>query len=521
VNGLVQDRPRLALAFLVALVLAASAATLVPSLGGGFLNWDDDRFVTDNPRVGGLSAENLAWAFGAPRFESYQPLHMVSYMFDGALWPGWAPGYRLHSLALYLAALALLLLLLVHLGLEPVPAALGTLFFGLQPYHAESAAWIAGRKDVLALALGLLAWHAHLAGAGGEGRRRLAFAALSAGLFGAALLAKSAALVLPPMFWVADVLLRNHRPGRAALPLVPHLLLAAAAVVVVGHLWSASDLIREPLAEGLRGRLGLVGFTAWHYLSTAAWPFGLSPLYAEPTPDGLAGPALAAAAVLLALAGWTAVSWRRRRTLPRGPLAAAAWFALGLAPFLNLVPLYYLVADRYLLFPSLAAALGAALLARRILLIRRADRRVLAGAGLLLLALSCGIARTGECRAFRDSRSLWEHAVARQPEAFFARLKLAETLRKDGEARRAADQYRQARRIRPDSRLALMGLFLAELLVDDPGLPEPEANELVLRLGAVADDDLGLVRLESLLRGRGLPRAASVARGRLTERRSR
>jgi hypothetical protein len=521
VNGFLERRPRLAFALLVALVLAASAATVAPSLDGGFLNWDDDRFVVDNPRVSGFSAGNLAWAFGAARFESYQPLHMVSYMIDGALWPGHAPGYRLHGLALYLAAVALVLLLLSRLGLEPVPAALGTLLFALAPFHAESVAWIAGRKDVLALLLALLSWHAHLSGDGGGRRRRIGFTALSVALFCAALLAKSAALTVVPMIWVADVALRGGRPWRSALPLVPHGLLAAAAAVTVTVLWSGSELIREPLVRGAHGRIELVGWSAWHYLSTTVWPFALSPLYAEPAPDRLAAGALGAAALLLAAILAMVVFVRRGWRIPSGPVTAAAWFAFGIAPFVNIVPLYYLVADRYLLFPSLGVALGGALLARRILLIRGPARRVLTGAVLLLLALAWGVSRTDECRTHRDSRALWEHAVGREPDAFFARLKLAETLRKEGEADRAALQYREARRINPGSRLALMGLFFAGLLVDVPGLPEAEANDLVLRFGAAADDDLALLRLEARLRGRGFVHAVAVVRERLAERRSR
>jgi hypothetical protein len=520
VSEFLERRPGLAFALLVAAVLVASAATVAPSLGGGFLNWDDDRFVTDNPRVAGLSTENLAWAFGSVRFESYQPLHMVSYMVDGALWPGWAPGYRLHSLALYLAAAALLLLLLVRLGLEPVPAALGTLLFALAPHHAESVAWIAGRKDVLALFLALLAWHAHLSGSGGGPGRRIGFTALSAALLGAALLAKSAALTVVPMIWIADVALRGGRCRRSMLPLLPHALLAAAGAVAVTLLWSGSELIREPPLPGALGRAGLVGWSAWHYLSTAVWPFDLAPLYATPGPERLAAGSAAIAAVLLVLAA-TAIAWKKGgRPLPAGSLVALAWFAFGIAPFLNIVPLYYLVADRYLLFPSLGLALGVALLARRTLLIRGPTRRALAGAALLLPALAFGAARTDECRAYRDSRALWEHAVAREPEAFFARLKLAETLRKAGNPERAALQYREARRIEPGSRLALLGLFFAELLADAPALPEAEADELLLRLGAGADDDRALHRLETRLRQRGWVRAAGVVRERLAERRS-
>lgn len=506
------------MAVMTACVLAASAATVAPSLDGGFLNWDDDRFVTENPHVRGLDGANLAWAFGGARFEAYQPLHMVSYMVDGSLWPEWAPGYRLHNLLLYLLAVALLLSLLVRLGIEPVPAALGTLLFSLAPFHAESVAWISGRKDVLSLTLALLSWHAHLSGGRGGRARRSSLAALSAALMTAAMLAKSASAVVVPMIWAARVLLGGSRPGRSALALLPHILPAMALAVVVPWLWSAGEMIREPPHPGIGSRLLLVGWTAWHYLTTMAWPFRLSALYAEPAFGAMVAGAVGAALAVVLIAAVFAVLPRPRLSAAAGPLTALAWFAIGIAPFLNAVPLYYLVADRYLLFPSLGLALAGALVARRILLIRRVGRRMFAGAGMLILALSWGMARVEQCRIHRDSRSLWEHAVERQPEAFFARLKLAETLRVEGDHPQAAGQYREARRIRPGSRLALMGLLWAELLVDDPHLPENEAHDLMMQLAAAADE-ISLFRLDARLRQRGLDRASWLVREYLGEQR--
>jgi hypothetical protein len=191
----------------------------------------------------------------------------------------------------------------------------------------------------------------------------------------------------------------------------------------------------------------------------------------------------------------------------------AIWFAVGIAPFVNVMPLYYLVADRYLLFPSLGVALMVALVANAVLRLRRLDRRVIAGAGLLLVAAAWGMARVDECRAWRSSESLWTHAVEREPGAFFARLKLAETLREAGDPGGAAEQYRAAREIRPGSRLALTGLFWSELLADEDAerLSDSEIDRLVLRFAGSLDDGRALRRLAAWLEGQGLDRAAEVA----------
>ena len=104
-----------------------------------------------------------------------------------------------------------------------------------------------------------------------------------------------------------------------------------------------------------------------------------------------------------------------------------------------------------------------------------------------------------------------------EPDAFFARLKLAETLREAGEPDEAAEQYREARRIRPGSRLALTGLFWAELLGDngEAQLSDRQVDGLVLRFAGSLDDRRALAVLAARLRARGLERAAAVVAERL------
>jgi hypothetical protein len=332
-----------------------------------------------------------------------------------------------------------------------------------------------------------------------------------------ALLAKSAAMVAPAMMLAADVGLRGLRLRSALARAAPCLVLALAAGIGVVFLWSGSELIRPEIPAGVVGRVGLVGWSLFHYLGTTFWPFGLSPLYAEPDSGALLIGGIAAAGALLLAAAAILVGVRRGLSV-RGPVVAAIWFGAGIGPFLNLAPLYYLVNDRYLLFPSLGLALLVALLANSVLRLGRVDRRVIGGAGLLLVAAAWGMARVDECRAWHDSRALWTHAVEREPDAFFARLKLAETLREDGEPDGAADQYREARRIRPGSRLALTGLFWAELLADQsaPELTDRQVDALVLRFAGSLDDRRALAMLAARLRSMGLERAAAVVAERLT-----
>ncbi len=511
-------------------LIVLSFGVMAPSLSGDFLNWDDDRFVVNNPEVQSLTPQNLVHAFSGLRFESYQPLLLISYMVDGTLWPGRPLGYRLHNLVLYLISVSLLLWLFKRLGFARGAALAGCLFFALAPYKVESTAWIAGRKDVLMLLFALGAWHFHLAAHEGEGRAVWVHRGLSLLCFIAALLSKSSALVLPFMMGIVDVGLRKRPVLRDALLLAPFVLIAAGLAVVLIVIWGEAELIRQDVAPGALERLTLVGWTLGHYADTIAWPFRLSPLYAQPTPEMLHQGMLLGYGVVTGIALLLGVARVKGRSI-RVPLSLFALFLVALGPFLNLVPMYYLVSDRYLLLPSIALALGVAAVypstAKGSSLSKKAKKRAPTGRPgsgrlywffLTIILLAYGVATVFEGLAWRDSESLWRHAVNRQPGAYYARLKLGETLRDNDNPEESAEQYRMALKLKPLSPSALGGLFWGSLLADAKevhGVTAKEAEQMAYRFVAIANDGQKLLGLKRYLERQGLKRAARVVEERV------
>ena len=116
----------------------------------GFLNLDDDLYVTANPRVsGGLSFHGIAYAFTTVDGGSWMPLTWLSYLLDASVWGNNAAGYHATNILLHAASASLLLLALVMLTRRLWPSAFVALFFALHPLRVESVIWIAERKDVL------------------------------------------------------------------------------------------------------------------------------------------------------------------------------------------------------------------------------------------------------------------------------------------------------------------------------------------------------------------------------------
>lgn len=137
------------------------------TLESGFLRWDDDINVFENPHVQGLTAENLRWMF--TDFEQairYKPLSWLAWALVHEVF-GLNPfGYHLANVLLHCANAVLVFLLIRRLlkcgtrnaergiadpaGLDAC-AALGALLWAVHPLRVEPVAWVTGLPYGLAL----------------------------------------------------------------------------------------------------------------------------------------------------------------------------------------------------------------------------------------------------------------------------------------------------------------------------------------------------------------------------------
>lgn len=122
----------------------------LPVVSCEFINYDDDVFVTNNPKVAvGLTWEGIKWAFTSADIDYWRPLSWLSHMLDIELFGVVAGGHHLINLLIHCAATMLAFLSLNRLTKSMWPSALVAALFAWHPLHVESVAWVAERKDVL------------------------------------------------------------------------------------------------------------------------------------------------------------------------------------------------------------------------------------------------------------------------------------------------------------------------------------------------------------------------------------
>ncbi|HEX5032534.1 MAG TPA: tetratricopeptide repeat protein [Candidatus Eisenbacteria bacterium] len=379
------------------------------TLGFPFLmTWDDPAFVVHNPWIRGLTLENLRFAFTAPYFSSYHPLHLVSYMVDYSVW-GLNPfGFRIQSLLLAGMNTALAFALTRRLFGSVVLGTVAALLYAVHPSHVEAVAWLSIRKDLLStffLLLSVLVYDkATRDGFHGP------WYATSVATFLLGLLSKVSISMLPLFLLVLDLTRRWDGAAfswkRAIATKIPYAVLAGALVVVNDLVQAKTHL---PYAHQPLSYLMVKGHSVAMYLGLLAGVLDGRPIYDPPSVAGFRGvldlAALAFPVLVFALA-WS----RRQRVLALG----TAWIFVLLLPAIAF-PLVTYMADRYLYAPSLGfcwiLAAGILSLAGRA---RSEGRRVLAVVAMTAAALTFFVVRTVRYESvWGVPQKLWAYAHQR------------------------------------------------------------------------------------------------------------
>ena len=393
----------------IQLVLAsATIALYAPVIGYDFVTFDDNRYVTDNERVlQGLTFDNLGWALRTQHLGIWHPLTWLSHMLDVELFGTNPAGHHATAVLLHLAASLLLFQFLERATGAAGRSAFVAAVFALHPLHVESVAWISERKDVLSAGFFMLALCAYLGYCRRPGGARYALVLLA---FTAGLMSKPSVVTLPFVLLLLDYwpLARLQRLWPRVVEKLPLFALSLAGSLVAFQSqrgWGTlADLAVAPLS--LRIGNALVSYCA--YVAKGLAPIRLAVLYPHPG-ELLSGWQVAVAASLLAVATLAAVGLARRAPFL---LVGWLWFLGMLVPMIGLVQTGAQgMADRYSYLPLVGLALLLAWGVPALVPERRHWRGAVAAGGLVALAALAAVS-SSQLRHWRDSVSLFEHALA-------------------------------------------------------------------------------------------------------------
>lgn len=386
-----------------------------------FVTYDDYDLIYQNTDfLSNLS--NVTTAFTTQVFANhhaesvyYRPILMVSFILDYHLWDLNPIGYHIMNLVLHIVATLAVFLLIEKLAGSIWAATVGGFLFALHPVQTESVAWIAGRNDLLLGLFVVLMIYFYISSHDRSGRPERSFI-VSVLFFALALFTKEAAafyLLLVPLY---DICL-NRATVRTMLSRRILLRYACLAAILALYLTVRFGIFGEMIgAEKLYGsspilrRLQEVPAIVAEYCLLLIVPIRLSIAHPLNQLLWLRSPwSWLAVGVLIGLAVVIWWSWRRDRIACFGLL----WFAVGLLPTLDIIPVAVPILEHRLYLPMAGLALT---VARAGFLAfgpasRRPGLKVVPVAAIALFSMLSVV----RLPVWKDSETLWLDTISKAP----------------------------------------------------------------------------------------------------------
>jgi len=504
----------------LALLAAATWAAFGGALRNGSIFLDDPLYVFKNPLVSrGFTLEGARRFLLEPHCGNWHPLTTYSHMLDVQLFGLEPELHHASSVALHVVNALLLLVVLHRLTSAWWRSALVAGFFALHPLRVESVAWISERKDVLSGLFFLLAIGAYRRWVERPGAARYA---LVIATFALGLMSKPMLVTLPCVLVLLDVwplgrLAGNAQahgagagspagapaasctprarraPARSLAGLIvekwPLFAMSAAASLITYFVQRKAGAVVSTLAAPFAQRTSNALISYWRYVAKTLWPTGLSVFYPHVPGAHLAG-ALAATASLAAVTALCLQQARRRPYLAVGWL----WYVGMLVPVIGLIQVgSQAYADRYTYLPIIGL-LVAVVWSVGDLVARRAQARAAAATACVLALAALTVATERQVAQWKDTRTLFTHALAVTRDNAVAHQNLGNALLVAGDPSSAIPHFQEALRLQPEfpdlravlgSALGMVGRYDEAAAQFQAALRQHETADLHFDLGLV------------------------------------
>jgi hypothetical protein len=424
---------------LVVLTLAA----YLPLAHNDFIDYDDEPYITHNASIlRGLTSQGFVWAWTNGEAPYWHPITWLSLQLDAQFFSTRTPdgetvlspiAFHGENLFWHVAAALLLFGCWHRLSGARLCSFVIAALFALHPMHVESVAWAIERKDVLSTFFGVLTLWTYAVYA--ERPSLWRYLGVVAALL-LSLLSKPMLMTLPLVLLLLDYWpLRRLQVGGSGVSLrrlviekVPLFILAfaVAAITLVRRLDHGAFVGLEflPLSARLTNALAAYG---WYVVGTF-YPVDLAVLYPHPYQNWSVLSVLTGAATLLVTSA--VCLWQARRR----PWLAVGWFwFVG-----SLVPVIGLVqggsqgwADRFSYWPHIGLFAAVVFGLREVALRLRLPTWLPISAATLALAV-LAVLTWRQVQTWRDTRILWEHALAVTESNAPAHQHLATAYRRQG-----------------------------------------------------------------------------------------
>ncbi|MCC5917834.1 MAG: tetratricopeptide repeat protein [Cryomorphaceae bacterium] len=436
------------------------------------INYDDNRYVTDNPDIIDFSFKGIVKMLFAPEYteELVPPLTSLSLAMNYAVHELNPGGYHKINLLFHLINIVLVVVLIMRVsGNNKWASLFVAAVFAFHPSTTEAVAWVAARKEVqysmfylLAALMALKYW---------ETKKTKHYIAVLI-LFILSYFSKYAAAAFP-VFYVAMAILWQKRKDfkKVILESIPFFLFPLYSVYLSlgGRAFfnpytpdASRDALESISSETLYAsftffqKLVLGGYSLLHYVKSFLFPFHQQIIYPYPQLDaeGSLPPNF-----LLYLLGWSILLlagfyWWKKREIQSSLVGfGIIFFFVHIALVLHVLPIggRVVVAERYSYLPYIGlAAVGFSFLNRL-----PKNTSIIVGIGYLVVLLGFTSIRLPQ---WSNSETIFSDLVDKEPEYATGFISLGSYYYNVGNDREAEPLFLRAIEINPKAELAYLNL---------------------------------------------------------------
>jgi tetratricopeptide (TPR) repeat protein len=402
------------------------------SLGNQFTNWDDG-MIYQNRSIRDLSWEGIKKIFTLEPGNAYQPIRMLSYALDYHFWELNPLGYHITNIIFYILTCIMVYFTILHLSIHLREKAnseshrrvalFGSLLFAAHPVHVEAVTWMVGRKEVLQGFFFFLAFYSYLKGRGEEGAKKIIYLSIVLVSLLFAILSKPSAVVFPGIIILYEITLAKEKSIGF---IKKHWVFLSAALLVSGIFtfimmkvmfeaggiknYRGADISSNILLclyvflQNIKLLLFTINYSAGYSFSVSMPIFSLENIILM--------------LITISIFAFSILSLRRTKVI----FFSIFFFLITLLPYLNIIPISTLKADRYVFIASFSFVflLGIAfdhLYAYQHEKFSQGFFKLISVVVFLFLLSGYSFMTIRQNTIWQNSYTLWSDAVEKQPES--------------------------------------------------------------------------------------------------------
>lgn len=383
-----------------------------PILDNEFINWDDDRYVYENPDIQGLGNGNLEKIFTKSYVSNYQPVTMLSLVANYATGKLEPAHYLFTNLFLHIISTILVFFFAFRLSRRRVEVGLITAaLFALHPMHVESVAWVSERKDVLYTMFFMGGLVTYLKYIDSQDRK---YYIITLALFALSVLSKPAAVVFPLVLLLIDFYEKGKLNRKSILESIPFF--ASSLVMgIVTLRTQATTAIIDPEVTTFSQKVLSSFYGLGMYLVKMVAPVNLSAFYPypylqDPVPVMYyAGPIIVLA--LIALVAWL---WVKKGS--KLAVFVAGFFLINIILVLQFLQVGGAVmADRYTYVPYIGLFFGLGMGLSYLIRKQIKPWAMVGSIAMILAIIGCAFGTFQRGDKWQDSGTIWSDVIQKYP----------------------------------------------------------------------------------------------------------